>query len=210
MNIPRNHSFLVFAFSLVLHVAVIWLLFNDVSTDRSIKKKSEHIRAQLIDHTKTDAPKSQLSSKKPQPLPETFAAQDSPAKENALSQNMPSTQAENGVHPSAEGGVFSRRLRRSAESGGDRLRHLSESQRHELTQAQNFLLQLRHPSPDTNNEVLCNIQPPQVTCANSMTLPAALAQEWFEWVQKGLAPEKMLINKSLLEEPSQIRRQQAL
>lgn len=189
---------------------VIGSLFDDVPSNRHSPPKKELINAQLIAQTKTDTAKIQRSSNEPKLGPEPIATQELLTTGNVLNQNVSSSQAESGIHPSAEGGVFSRRLRRSAESGGDRLRHLSESQRHDLTQAQKFLLQLRHPSPDTNNEVLCQIQPPWVSCTNNMTLPADLAQEWFEWVQKGLAPEKMLVNKSLLEEPSQIRRQQPL
>ena len=211
MNTSTKHLFLIFIASLVIHFFVLQLLFDRTHTWQPSNTKYELIHTHLLltqDKTTEPPPKSTVVERLH--LSQEAPVADVPPQETDAAAKALSSSTENGVHPSAEGGVFSRRLRRAEESGDARLRHLSASERQDLKQAQSFLLQLRHPNPDTNNEVLCQLQPTGATCTNSMTLPATLAREWFSWLQKGLAPQQMLINKSLLEEPSQIRREQAL
>lgn len=113
----------------------------------------------------------------------------------------------------SQGGVFSRRMRRAQEDRSAGSVQMTPSERQDRSLAQQFLLGLRHPSPDVSNEAWCELSPPVAKCANNQSLPASLTAEWLGWLQKGLAPQQMLVNKAFLEDgsaASQIRRQQPL
>lgn len=100
--------------------------------------------------------------------------------------------------PTANGGIFSRRMRKATHTRNQDPQPITTTEQTEQVQSRNFILKLRHPSPDGENEVLCRLRPPVVACADDFNLPTVVSEEWFVWLQKGLAPEQLFVNKSLL------------
>jgi hypothetical protein len=209
MNIPKKYSFFIFLFSLGFHILVLWVLFERGSTLQEVNQRSDRVTTFLVSQATPSAGRTETTNPEPVRLPAQSSLESDGTKDVVAKDDAPTPEGQE-VRRTYEGGVFARRLRRSAEGGDSRLGHLSASERHDLMQAQKFLLQLRHPSPESSNEVLCELRPPNIACADGLTLPTALADEWLAWLQKGLAPQQMLINRSLLEPASQIRRQQSL
>jgi hypothetical protein len=209
MNISKKYSFFIFLFSFVFHIFVLWALFGREPRLQQVNPRSDRVTTFLVSQTTPSAGRTETTNPEPVRLPDQSSLEGDGTKDIVAKDDAPSSEGQE-VRRTYEGGVFARRLRRSSEGGDSRLRHLSASERHDLTEAQKFLLQLRHPSPEATNEVLCELCPPNVGCTDGLTLPTALADEWLAWLQKGLAPQQMLINRSLLEPASQIRRQQPL
>lgn len=199
MNITKKYSFFIFLFSLLVHIFILWLLFDQKSALHKVSKKIDHIPAFLLSQATPKATTTEASTPESARPPDPSSLENTATQEVATKEDAPTFREGREVPQSSEGGVFSRRLRRTAEGGDARLRHLSASERQDLTDAQKFLLQLRHPSPETSNEVLCELHPPKVRCNDGMSLPPTLADEWLAWLQKGLAPQQMLVNKTLLE-----------
>jgi hypothetical protein len=100
--------------------------------------------------------------------------------------------------PTSNGGIFSRRMRKATYTRNQDHPPTTTAEQTEQVQSRNFILKLRHPSPDGENEVLCRLRPPVVACADDFNLPTGVSEEWFVWLQKGLAPEQLFVNKSLL------------
>lgn len=100
--------------------------------------------------------------------------------------------------PTSNGGIFSRRMRKATHTRNQDPQPITTTEQTEQVQSRNFILKLRHPSPDGENEVLCRLRPPVVACADDFNLPTVVSEEWFVWLQKGLAPEQLFVNKSLL------------
>lgn len=199
MNVTKKYSFFVFLFSLSVHIFVLWVLFDQKMALHGVSKKFDLIPAFLVSQATPKATTTDASTPESVRPPDPSTMENTATQEVATKEDAPTFREGREVRQSSEGGVFSRRLRRTAEGGDARLRHLSASERQDLTDAQKFLLQLRHPSPETNNEVLCEFHPPKVRCNDGLTLPSRLADEWLAWLQKGLAPQQMLVNKTLLE-----------
>lgn len=102
------------------------------------------------------------------------------------------------ISPTSNGGIFSRRLRKATHTRNQDPQPTTTTEQTEQVQSRNFILKLRHPSSNEENEVLCRLRPPVVACADDFNLPTVVSEEWFVWLQKGLAPEQLFVNKSLL------------
>lgn len=100
--------------------------------------------------------------------------------------------------PTSNGGIFSRRMRKATHTRNQNPQLITTTEQAEQVQSRNFILKLRHLSPDGENEVLCRLRPPVVDCADDFNLPTVVSEEWFVWLQKGLAPEQLFVNKALL------------
>lgn len=98
-----------------------------------------------------------------------------------------------------KGGLIARRIRDRSRASPLVMPWVGGSNFQDAYFAQAFLARLRHPQPNSDNEVVCIFEDILANCTQGLLMPAELFEEWRLLIEKNLAPKKMLINKSRLE-----------